>query len=301
MDFVKIQRGTQLLSWEHMGYLQDAPRNSIAGLLSHLTVLNPFFYVSGCDITETPNGSNADYAIEDGYVCFKGEILPVEAHTVTKTPTQVIYLIDDEVGIDTIPTIDLDGIQQEVMRHRTAKLQVATNYPIGGTYMPLDSPTRKDLLFQQLSGKVIPTGSILPYNGDLSDFDATGLGGGIMAGWAVCNGLNGTVDLRGMTPFGATNVPDSGAGPIYAGVTDTSDPGDQVGQDNQLLLEDNLPEHTHDYLDKYQGYSTAGSTDGSGGWAPDDHTRTTNPNTTAHTAVEMKQASLALVFIQSIS
>jgi len=45
----------------------------------------------------------------------------------------------------------------------------------------------------------VPSGGIIMYHGSvtLSEFDATGLGVGVNTGWALCNGNNGTPNLKG--------------------------------------------------------------------------------------------------------
>lgn len=58
-------------------------------------------------------------------------------------------------------------------------------------------------------------GQISIYEGPLNVFDATGLGitPGAMAGWAICNGNNGTRDYRDRMPLGAGSiVADGGIG-----------------------------------------------------------------------------------------
>jgi microcystin-dependent protein len=51
---------------------------------------------------------------------------------------------------------------------------------------------------------VVPPGAMLPYSGSLSHFDGSGKGlpGTVMEGWYLCNGNNGTFDMRGFIPVG---------------------------------------------------------------------------------------------------
>jgi hypothetical protein len=173
--------------------------------------------------------------------------------------------------------------------------------------MVITAPRKADLDLLRLKGRIVPTGGILPYFGTMDLFSATGMGqvGTIMEGWAVCNGLNGTVDMRGMVPLGATDVPSSGAPDLYAGVSGNSDPGDGVGGDLVTIEADQLPEHTHPL-----GMPTASYWSASGGGAnitsagsgdgTDVFPAETQVNATTGSPISVKQASRSLVFIQSI-
>jgi microcystin-dependent protein len=69
----------------------------------------------------------------------------------------------------------------------------------------------------------LPPGAIILWNGSLN---------GIPQGWAICNGSNGTPDLRGRFVVGA--------GPDY-------DYGAVGGQRSIALTTGNLPSHSHGY------------------------------------------------------
>lgn len=68
----------------------------------------------------------------------------------------------------------------------------------------------------------------------LSDFDVTGLGVSKMKGWAICNGANGTVDMRGRMTVGLDV-----ASVLY------SDIGEQGGAESVSLGITNMPAHNH--------------------------------------------------------
>jgi microcystin-dependent protein len=301
MDRMLIQPGVRALAAEHWNWMQDGPRKAIAGLVSDLTDLSPSFYISGCEVTTATIGPNTEYTIQDGWVCFEGEVMPVVGHTIMKGVLQQVYLVVEDVGVDTIPVPDLNGNQYEVMRRRRAKLQVSNTYP--GTYMAIDAPRREELLVLQLKGRVVPKGSILPYHGPLTSFDNTGMGSSDMLGWAICNGNNSTPDLRGLTVMGATNVPDSGASALYAGVASATNVGDLVGEEQTILTEDQLPAHSHDLDMGASSYiSASGGSIGTAGGTG--NSATAFPAATepigAGQPVENRQPSFALVFIMSL-
>jgi hypothetical protein len=50
----------------------------------------------------------------------------------------------------------------------------------------------------------VPKGTIVMWAGTTAgNCDATGLGTGVLSGWAICNGSNGTPNLVGSVPYGA--------------------------------------------------------------------------------------------------
>jgi len=57
-----------------------------------------------------------------------------------------------------------------------------------------NSTSNTDILNSQIA---IPVGSVIAYEGVMSEFDGTGLGFAGKAGWAICNGQNSTNDMRG--------------------------------------------------------------------------------------------------------
>lgn len=302
MDRLDIRPGVRALAAEHWNWMQDSPRRALAGALSNLTELSPSYYISGCEVSVATVGPNEQYTVTDGWVCFKGEVMPVVAQVILKGTLQQVYFVVEDMGVDTIPVPDLNGVQYEVMRRRRAKLQVSNVLPTD--YMAVNAPRQEDLVLMRLKGRVVPQGSILPYFGPTTAFDTTGLGINAMQGWAICNGLNGTPDMRGMVPFGATNVPDSGAPGMYSGVVNASSKGDKVGADSLVLTEDQLPEHRHELgmpSGSYIGASggAIGTAAGSGNAAETFPTET--QATGAGDPLDVRQPSLAVVFIMSIA
>ncbi len=97
-----------------------------------------------------------------------------------------------------------------------AKLEVAGQVKITG-----GSPGAKKVLTSDVSGLAswqtpagggdgTPTGGIIMYSGAWN-FDGTGLGTGSLAGWALCNGNNGTPNLSDRFVMGTVSSPTPGA------------------------------------------------------------------------------------------
>ena len=114
-----------------------------------------------------------------------------------------------------------------------------------GTAKQLDPP---------MSG--VPGGVVLMWSGAL---------GGIPEGWALCDGSNGTPDLRERFVMGAATE---------------GDVGNEVGTNSFSLTEAQMPSHTHTASSSTAGAHTHSASTASGG----SHTHTSGSNNTgAHT------------------
>jgi len=291
------------MAFEHIAWMQGGIQRTLADAFADYMAVTDSFFVQGGEVTEAPSGSGVEYTITDGVVCLAGEFMPLVGGTVLKSAAQVVYLSIQDNGVDDYPVPNLDGQVDHVMRERKAVMQVGLTLPVGSFALNLARKAEIDM--QRLKGRIVPKGGILPYFGSMANFDATGLGlGGTPAeGWAVCNGLNGTVDMRGLVPLGATNVPSSGAGALYEGVSPgVTNAGDAVGNDGAIIGANNLPEHTHPYSDSYVSWPSGSGVDGGGSYNPTNVSATgaTGANATTNDPISVRQASRALVFIQSI-
>lgn len=289
-----------------MTYMADSTDRAFRSAFGDYLALAQDFFISGAVITATPSGTSTVYDITAGHLFYKGELLPVEVHDITKLSSQVVYIDVQDDAVDVAPVLNLDGNTDYVLRKRHARLRVASVYPT--EHMVITAPRKEELDRLRLKGRIVIPGVILPYFGDMGDFSSTGLGavGSTVDGWAVCNGLNGTPDMRGMVPMGATQVPDTGSGSVYAGVGSNTNIGDKVGADQVTIDADHLPEHKHPITDHKVTY-----VDGSGGThnlpnAGDDYNMTDSlaaeaqQNVTPNNALPIRQSSFALVFIMSI-
>jgi microcystin-dependent protein len=98
-----------------------------------------------------------------------------------------------------------------------------------------------------ISSKMVPF-SVVPYFGPLSNFYSTGIGLGDWVNIYLCNGINGTPDLRGRTLVGVTAVP---GGSAYPSQTDPAlgNPNYTLnvplGTNGVTLSVGQLPAHNH--------------------------------------------------------
>lgn len=86
---------------------------------------------------------------------------------------------------------------------------------------------------------LLPTGTIVMWNGST-----------IPTGWLLCDGTNGTPDLRGRFVLGSGN----GAGLTARKLAD------QGGEENHTLTVPEIPAHYHQYYDVWYTESSSGST-----------------------------------------
>lgn len=306
MNRFQPREGTPAPYTAHMLYMADSVDQALRGVLADYLAISSDFFIEGAVITPTPVGASTQYAVTAGHLVYKGEVMPIDAHSIIKSASQVVYLQVQDDGVDGTPVLNLDGTSDFVMRRRHARLRVGAVYP--DEYMAITAPRKEALDRQRLRGRMVPQGGILPYQGSLLHFDATGLGlnDSPMAGWAICNGLNGTPDLRGMVPVGATEVPATGAGALYTGVSGSIAPGARFGSDQVTLSPDQLPEHTHalDFpSEQYPAAAMAGSSQFQAGAG---HPYVSFPtatavNETAGEAVDVRQPSHGLVYVMSIA
>ena len=133
-------------------------------------------------------------------------------------------------------------------------LDLSTNYV---RYDELDALIQNYLNTQpgtsNYSNRMVPYG-IIPYFGSLSNFDSTGAGTGNWSDIYLCNGNNGTPDLRGRVIVGAINgVPGPTLGNAVNPSVSPANPnyslGDTMYGANQVTLtEQQLASHTHPNL-----------------------------------------------------
>jgi len=92
--------------------------------------------------------------------------------------------------------------------------------------------------------------AVYPYYGSVANFSATGEGNPLTV-WKdvyLCNGANGTPDMRGRIPVGATNTPGTipmGAAVLPGTINPTYDFADAKGSNGVIITQAQMPAHTH--------------------------------------------------------
>jgi hypothetical protein len=128
---------------------------------------NDLVILHGCEVTANIPGTSE---ITAGAIYYNGEIYIVDANDSISSPSNTLVFI---VKSETPNIIELVN---------GAPGSGIANYD-GATYY-------SSLRFSKAIGEIIM------YSGVLTDFDGTGLGLGKFRGFALCNGNNGTLDLR---------------------------------------------------------------------------------------------------------
>lgn len=134
-------------------------------------------------------------------------------------------------------------------------------------------------------GPIMPIGGIIIWSGDSTNFDDTGKGTGSMQGWAICNGQNGSPDLRDQFIVGAGNK--------YA-------LNQQGGNASVTLTPQQIPSHSHSYYitqgNNTLGWGYKGSTDYSFG-----NVASTTGNSGGGEPFDNRPPFFALLYIMKIS
>jgi microcystin-dependent protein len=100
-----------------------------------------------------------------------------------------------------------------------------------------------------ISNKMVPY-AVVPYFGPITFFDSSGAGTGDWNRIFLCNGNNGTPDLRGRALTGVINgVPGPTMSPVVDPAVSSANPNyslfDNVGANQVTLLSTQIPAHTH--------------------------------------------------------
>ncbi len=125
---------------------------------------------------------------------------------------------------------------------------VTTNYvQIVDINTYIENYLKSDPSQNLISNRMVPF-SAQPYFGELSVFDSSGAGIGIWDRIFLCNGQNGTPDLRGRVPVGSTSMGstamDAEVDPALAG-NPAYDLNNAVGTNSITLQLAQIPSHTH--------------------------------------------------------
>jgi hypothetical protein len=161
------------LAQEDLEWLQSSYRNAFAGLAS---MIGDKVIVSGM----VQAGGN----VTNGWISLNGELLPFIGGTIGLGG----YVIEQTET----PLVFDDGVSKNVLIERVAK------FSAGGTYQYSELSRPGKIKNIWCLGDQKPVNCTALYI--TTNFDSTGKGiaGTEREGWAICNGGNGTEDLRGL-------------------------------------------------------------------------------------------------------
>lgn len=173
----------------------------------------------------------------------------------------------------------------------------------------LISSTQPNRVIKPVSGSTkyrlrgfVPPHCPIAYVGPLTNFDSTGKGIGSMDGWYLCNGNNGTFDLRGYTivcavqGMGGTNLLHPRVNPGSNDGQGNYALGNVVGSIRRTLNANNLPSHTHSatsivvdpgHTHPYTNWPNKGIKGKGDGDATSNHTATTQTTGISYTGISV--------------
>ena len=188
---------------------------------------------AACDLQEQIDAIVAELAILNGdYTigCLTGVTASSDTHAIVQATINKVC----QLGVD-LTALALD---------------LTTNYSSNGA--ELDAYIANYLTTHSsgsnlINSRMVPY-SVVLYFGPLSNFSSTGVGLGDWINIYLCNGINGTPDLRGRVPVGVTAVPGGGS---YPAQTDPSLGNPNyvfnvpLGTNGITLTTGQIPAHSH--------------------------------------------------------
>ena len=167
-------------------FLDDLISNDVEtykAIASIVSGFNEVVILSGCELSNVTVGS---FDVSAGVVFIDGEIRESPAYS----GPYPIYL---EPSADVVITRDFeDGTTEDVFVTKSAVYTAALP---GGEHIQFD-PVTKSRFQHVLKRATTIIGEVIMSAASSTFFDGSGLGSGWYEGFALCNGSNGTADLR---------------------------------------------------------------------------------------------------------
>ena len=207
IDFT--QPGGFPLTQDTFDYLQSAFRLVFTGIARSF---GDKVILWGCE-------QNASGSVSSGWVIVNGEVLYTPGGSAS-----TVYISQEATPVRFADNTLKDVYWKRVLRFGMGSPQ----------YNWLEFRRLKTVA--ELTNTVFPAGGIVMWSGAPTN---------IPAGWALCNGENGTPDLRGRFVVGYN--PSSTPGIDYTAV------GKVGGQDLVLLTEEHIPPHDHEFSVGFRG------------------------------------------------
>lgn len=184
--------------------------------------------LSGCTVSGT--------TVAAGYMVLNGEVLPFSGGTL-----QSSIRVKETNSDITAGSITYTGAYKTRMAEFGSNVGGADTYAWADikrtpTLASLDADKATKTALEEVRTLVMPTGAIIMWSGALTE---------IPAGFALCDGTNGTPNLSGRFVVGY----DAASNSVPANATDTTENygkiGNKGGRTSVSLLTSELPEHYH--------------------------------------------------------
>ncbi len=241
--------GGHPLKLDDLRLIQDSYTEGFKAFTSFLSpTLNVI--LSGAIVTD----DGTTITCSEGYACWQGEPFLVVASEFPKVLGQQLFFKLVEQIIPPSPVQYRDLSNKNVHIYRKLELVYFTTGVQGEYYTN----------FSRADATGVRPGTILEWFGNVNtEFDSTGLGINSMIGYAVCNGINQTPDLRGLFIVAATNVPSTGA-PSLNPALGSYAVGDPGGFKAVQIAKENLPDSDLTVIDTGHEHLTMSTGAGTG-------------------------------------
>ncbi len=234
MKRLHVQEGGREFVYDDLQQLEEVTRATTVALCAAATAASAFV-VQGCRVTPT----GATVRVSGGVVYIGGQLLRLNAVADLTLPLEIVA--------DTVPVTSDERRYEDGNTHPGAAEIFATVRAATITAVPKIQvvDTAGGLTYAQvLAAAARPLGAIEHGAFDPAGFDATGRGVGLHRGWALCDGRNGTTDLRGRFVAGycspAMEEPNG-----TANLSEWQTVGAVGGKNFVRLDVAHLPPHTH--------------------------------------------------------
>ncbi|WP_044203850.1 hypothetical protein [Flammeovirga sp. OC4] len=232
-------------------HLYNATKDVADALASVLTESSAPVRITGVEFSNNGN----QYECTEGWLLYQNTLYKVDAFNGTGTGSEIPVFNIETSNLNHEPHDLFEGFNKVGTFFICQEEKLKPSFGASGTGLfdynaIIKHPIQRNSdAIAGLQG-LLP-GMIVDFFGPLTNFDGTGLGIGDYIGYALCNGQNGTPDLRGRVTVGLGNSSDPN-GNSEANLSEYFEVGNQGGTRNVTLTGDQsgIQSHQHSITDK---------------------------------------------------
>ncbi len=235
MKRLLVQEGGRELVYDDLLQLEEVTRATTVALCAAASFASAFV-LQGCRVTQT----GATVRVSGGVVYISGQLLRLNAVADLTLPLEIVT---DAAPVTSDDRRYEDGSTHPGAAETFAIVRAATSTPTGKIQI---TDTAGGLTYAMvLAAAARPLGAIEHGAFDPAGFAVDGRGIGLHRGWALCDGRNGTTDLRGRFVAGYCS-PSMEEPNGTANLPEWQTVGARGGNNFVRLEVAHLPPHTHD-------------------------------------------------------
>jgi hypothetical protein len=190
MKRIQLFTGGHSFRADDFNVLTDGMIEVFKGICNGLGLGTTSYILQGCVIITT--GFPGSHIVSEGFIYHNGEVYPVDAQIVTNNNTTLYWVVQKDI-LPPSPVTYADSTLHDC-HFRNKMILVDSDVLPNGIYTTVENcrPLTKYL-------GITPQKGIIMYSGLITNFDSLGTGkkNTPVEGWALCNGNNGTPDLKG--------------------------------------------------------------------------------------------------------